>query len=187
MADSRSSRTLPEGLWLCNGAVSEKIPQNFTPLSCIRYMYVVLFLEGINLLQVSLSTDKRINRQIQLLCPCCACVPRIISSPREVPLYVYYVRHIHVVICILLTVFRGWWLFLNLCWDNTSCFLPRTWSAVCSLFALLRESLVCEQWALDASPIRTPHQSGHLTNQDGFWCPKGVRIRGILYTFHLLK
>ena len=36
MADSHSSRTILEGLWLCNGAVSEKIPQNFTPLLCVR-------------------------------------------------------------------------------------------------------------------------------------------------------
>ena len=44
------------GLWLCNEAVSEEIPQNFTPLLFV--MYVVSFVEGINLLQASLSTDK---------------------------------------------------------------------------------------------------------------------------------
>ena len=60
MADSCSSRTIPEGLWLCNRAVSEKIPQNPTPLLCVRQ--AVSFVEGINLLQVSLSTDRQTDR-----------------------------------------------------------------------------------------------------------------------------
>ena len=32
MADSCCSHTMLEGLWLCKGAVSEKIPQNLIPL-----------------------------------------------------------------------------------------------------------------------------------------------------------
>ena len=33
MANSRSSHTMLEGLWLCNKAVSEKIPQNVVKIS----------------------------------------------------------------------------------------------------------------------------------------------------------
>ena len=34
MADSCSSSTMLEGFWLSNGAVSEKFPQDLTPLLC---------------------------------------------------------------------------------------------------------------------------------------------------------
>ena len=72
--------TMLEGLWLCNRAVSEKIPQKFTSLLYVRY--VVSFIEGINLLQA--WTNKQTDRQTQLLHARCACTLRVI-----IHMYIY--------------------------------------------------------------------------------------------------
>ena len=72
-------RTMLEGLKLSNGAISEKIPPNFTPLLCNRQ--AVSFVERINLLQMGLGMDRQTER---LLYHHCAYPPR--QSPMHITL-----------------------------------------------------------------------------------------------------